>query len=283
MFSSTRRGVAALAKPKHTMVKVVAVALVAVLLGLFFIEGRYQAEAPFMLDAIERQGIPAPFDGVLESAAVFPGDAVTAGETIMATMETAELRLRLSAMRAEHASYLKEAATALRDNKQSDAQIARQRALQVEAQMNLLNYHISQSRIMSPLTGIVIAGDWQRHNRPPVKTGDILFEVAPLEGMRAELAVPEDQIAELCEGQQGELATASYPDRRIRFEVERIQPLAEVVDQRNIFKVRVRLLDSMPWMRPGMEGVAKVDLGRRSYGWLWTRRMVNWVRMKFWI
>jgi hypothetical protein len=32
-----------------------------------------------------------------------------------------------------------------------------------------------------------------------------------------------------------------------------------------------------------MEGVAKIDLGRRSYAWIWTRRIVNWVRMKLWL
>jgi hypothetical protein len=32
-----------------------------------------------------------------------------------------------------------------------------------------------------------------------------------------------------------------------------------------------------------MEGVGKIDLERRSYGFIWTRRMINWVRMKLWI
>ena len=43
---------------------------------------------------------------------------------------------------------------------------------------------------------------------------------------------------------------------------------------------QVRLADVPAWMRPGMEGVAKVDIDRRTYAWLWTRRLVNWVRMK---
>ena len=76
---------------------------------------------------------------------------------------------------------------------------------------------------------------------------------------------------------------ASYPARRIGFIVERINPVAEVVEKRNVFKVRVRLLQRLPWMRPGMEGVAKVHVGRRRYIWLWTRKLVNWLRMKLWI
>ena len=95
--------------------------------------------------------------------------------------------------------------------------------------------------------------------------------------------MPEEEIAEIQEGQTGQLATASYPDRRIDFVVERINPVAEVVDRQNVFKVRVRLLETRPWMRPGLEGIGKVTIGRRSYAWLWTHRLVDWIRMKLWL
>jgi len=55
------------------------------------------------------------------------------------------------------------------------------------------------------------------------------------------------------------------------------------VNDRNIFKVRVRLSEPPFWMRPGMEGVAKVSIGERPYIWIWTRKVVNWLRMKLWL
>ena len=104
---------------------------------------------------------------------------------------------------------------------------------------------------------------------------------------RAELSVPEDQIADVRMGQRGRLATVSRPEERLDFVVEQINPVAEVVKQRNVFKVRVRLLEVDPvgrhaWLRPGLEGVAKIDIDKRSYAWLWSRRLVQWVRMRFW-
>ena len=281
--AATRRGLATVIGPKYTWAKVAAVASLAAILFLVFVQGDYQAEAPFVLEATQRQVVPAPFDGYLKTVSVSPGDSVTAGETTLATLETAELRLQLASARAEHVGYLKQASAALRDGKHSEVQMAQARAEQVAAQMDLLEYKLSQARIVSPLGGLVVAGDLKRQIGAPVKAGDVLFEVAPLEALRAELSVPEDQMAEVREGQEGELATASYPGQKIAFVVERVNPVAEVVDQQNVFKVRVRLAERRPWMRPGMEGVAKVTLGRRSYGWLWTRRMVNWVRMKLWL
>jgi len=50
-----------------------------------------------------------------------------------------------------------------------------------------------------------------------------------------------------------------------------------------VFKVRVRLQETRPWMRPGMEGVAKVTIDKRPYVWIWTRKVVNWIRMKLWL
>ena len=53
----------------------------------------------------------------------------------------------------------------------------------------------------------------------------------------------------------------------------------------NVFKVRVLIDDkaTKPWMKPGMEGIAKVYVDQRRYAWIWTHRLVNWVRMKLWL
>ncbi len=171
----------------------------------------------------------------------------------------------------------------MRDGETAQAQIAQANADKASAQIDLLNYLIDQASLISPTSGTVVKGDLKREIGAPVKTGDVLFEVAPLDSLRAELLIAEDEIFDIKLNQQGYLATASYPGQRIKFVVERINPMAEVVKQRNVFKVRVQLLEIHPWMRPGMEGVAKVSVGKRHYIWIWTRKIVNWVRMKLWL
>ena len=81
----------------------------------------------------------------------------------------------------------------------------------------------------------------------------------------------------------GELATEARPGDRVRFVVDRIAPAADLVDKQNVFKVRVRLLSTPRWLGPDREGIAKITVGRRPYGAIWTRRLVNWVRMKLWM
>ncbi|MCK4292733.1 MAG: HlyD family efflux transporter periplasmic adaptor subunit [Planctomycetes bacterium] len=281
--SKTHNLMAGLLGPKHTLAKVIVVLFLAALLFLIFARGQFRAEAPFVLEATYQQVVPAPFDGYIKGVEVEVGEEVEGNSSTLATLDTAELRLKLAAAKAEKAGYLKQASAAMRDNETAQAQIAQANADKADAQIDLLNFQISQSALVSPMSGIVVKGDLKRQIGAPVKTGDILFEVCPLESLRAQLMVPEDLILYIETGDEGKLATASYPGKPIRFVVERVNPMAETIKQRNVFKVRVRLLETFPWMRPGMEGVAKVSVGKRRYIWIWTRKVTNWIRMKLWL
>lgn len=269
--------------PKHTWTKVAVLMCSAVILFLIFGKGEFRPEAPFVLEATEQQVIPAPFDGYIKNVEVEINEVVDANSSVLAELDTAELRLQLAAAKAEMAGYLKQAAAAMRDRETAKAQIAQANADKISAQIDLLNYNISRASLVSPINGIVVKGDLKREIGAPVKTGDVLFEVCPVESLRAELMMPEDEIYYIEVGQKGYLATASYPSQRIKFVVERINPMAEVVNQRNVFKVRVRLLEAHNWMRPGMEGVSRVTVGKRHYVWIWTRKIINWIRLKLWL
>jgi multidrug efflux pump subunit AcrA (membrane-fusion protein) len=278
-----RNSLAELLGPKHTWIKIMAILCFAAILFLIFAKGQFRPDAPFVLEATYQQVVPAPFDGYIKHVDVEVGDMVEGGSSILGGLDTAELRLSLAAAKAEKVSYLKQASAAMRDGETAQAQIAQANADKVQAQIELLEYQIGQASLVSPIGGVVVKGDLKRQIGAPVQVGDVLFEVCPLESLRAQLMVPEDAIYDIKVGQEGYLATASYPGERIKFVVERINPVAEVVNQRNVFKVRVQLLETHSWMRPGMEGIAKVSVGKRRYVWIWTRKIVNWIRMKLWL
>jgi len=296
---SARKGLAALIGPKHTWKKVVVALVLAALVFLTFAKGTYTAEAPFIFETTELQIVAAPFDGEIEEVFVEPADYVIGTEPgatsdnpdakrVLATLDTRELTNRLVAAEAELKKYETQRKIAMSEDKRAEAQIASAQKESVAAQIKLLKYQIGRGTITSPISGMVIAGDLKPQRGVAVKTGDVLFEVAPIELLRAELDVPEALIGEIKVDQPGKLATEDHADTRIDFVVERINPIAQVVDQRNVFKVRVRLVYDEPdkkpkWLMPKLEGVAKIHIGRRRYAWIWTRRLVNWLRMKLWI
>ena len=265
-----------------TWAKVAALVVLGLVLFATFVPGNYRVKAPFIVEARQRQIIAAPFDGYLMKVHVRPGDEVQAEQTILAELDASELRLERNAAAAQHARYETEALAKQRAGKVEEAQMAAAAAEELAAKVELLDWRISKAAITSPIRGRVMVGDWTKEQGMAVEQGKTLFEVAPLD-LHAELTVPEDQITDVQVGDEGLLAALAHPGHYIKFTVERIDPVAEVDEQRNVFRVRVRLSESPHWMRPGMEGVAKVDAGRRSYGYIWTRELVNWVRMKLWI
>ena len=61
-------------------------------------------------------------------------------------------------------------------------------------------------------------------------------------------------------------------------------PVAQVRGtQGSQFALKVRLEETVePWWRPGMSGLAQVDAGDRAILWIWTHRLVDQLRLRWW-
>ena len=80
-------------------------------------------------------------------------------------------------------------------------------------------------------------------------------------------------------------AAAPRPDRDpapLPLSVERITPISTAEDGRNHFRVEARLEEPLDALRPGMEGVAKIDAGKRRAIWIWTHGLLDWLRLWTW-
>ena len=100
----------------------------------------------------------------------------------------------------------------------------------------------------------------------PVKQGDALFKVARTDRMYVECNVKENDIHEVHSEVAGEFAFASQPRLRFPMQLERIEPVAQVKEKDNIFIVRCQFKGAPEsWWRPGMSGVAKINVGQRTF------------------
>ena len=283
LMEALRRQAGRLIGHEHTGLKLIALTTFIAGLLLATMNGEYRIDTPFTLKAQHRQVVAAPFATFSKTVLVEPGDRVESGQTVLGTLDTVELRLQLAALMAEQLGYRKQMTAAMRDHKTAEAHIAEAQIQEVEARIRLIQSRIDQARLVAPIDGWVVSEDRKQSIGAPVETGEILFEIAGIDSLRAELYVPETAVTDLAVGQEGLLAAVGHPDQKIGFVIERINPIAEVIDNRNVFKVRTRILEQPEWMRPGMEGEAKISAGRKTYLWLATHRLVDWVRMKLWI
>lgn len=287
---SSRKAASWFVGAEHTWIKLIGIAVIAFLAFAILVKGPDRVDATFIIEATERQVVTAPYSGYLTEVFVEPNSVVKQGEVI-AKLDTSELTLQIAAAKAEKASYVTEANQAEAENKPSQVQIALAKAAKVDAQIDLLEHQRSQANIVAKIDGVIIAGDLKQQIGVLVEPKTILFEIAPLEQVRAELSIPEDRIADVSLASKGDMASASAPGTYLPFAIERINPVAEVVDQKNVFKARAKLdaSDRLLTMirdgeiKIGSKGVAKIVVGERSYGYLWTRDLVNWMRMKLWL
>lgn len=96
------------------------------------------------------------------------------------------------------------------------------------------------------------------------------------------MQVGEREAFELAEGQTGQLLLAALPDTLMALTVEKITPVSTAQDGRNTFRVEASLDGSSEHLRPGMQGVAKIDIGQRKLIWIWTHSLADWLRMWTW-
>ena len=104
----------------------------------------------------------------------------------------------------------------------------------------------------------------------------------PLDAWRVILKVDERDIAYLREGAPGEMVLASMPGRVYALNVKKITPVSVAEDGRNYFRVEAVLPEGAVPLRPGMEGVAKIQSEKRSLLWIWTHRLTDWLRLAMW-
>jgi multidrug efflux pump subunit AcrA (membrane-fusion protein) len=96
------------------------------------------------------------------------------------------------------------------------------------------------------------------------------------------LDADERDVEELAPGQRGTVAFAAFPEESFGFEVETVTPVSSAKEGSNTFRVEGRLDETPAKLRPGMQGAAKVDAGRRRLLWIWTHDAVDRLRLLVW-
>lgn len=279
--AAARHTLTTICGPRYPGRKLLGAVTIAFLTWLSVASGTYRITAAAVIEGSITRAIVAPMDGFVGGAFARPGDRLEEG-TLMARIDDREIKLELTKWESELAQLRKQhrGARAARDRARTaiaNAEIAR-----AEAQVELLESQLARTELRAPFSGIVVAGDLSQLLGSPVERGAVLFEIAPLDDYRVVLEIDERDVAALAVGQRGRLALAGLPGRRLDLTIEQITPVARAEDERNFFRVDARLKQSNETLRPGMAGFAKIDAGERRLVWIWTHRVVDWLRLALW-
>jgi len=136
--------------------------------------------------------------------------------------------------------------------------------------------------LKAPFTGYVTSGDLSQSLGAPVDIGDVLFEVAPAEEYKVVVKVDESDMAGVDNDKTGKVVIAALPSDPIPFEVDQVIPLAISGEGNSYFRIEAAFEQATPDLRPGMEGVARIDMGERKLIWIWTHKLVDKIRLWLW-
>ena len=211
-----------------------------------------------------------------------------AGE-VTAIMDTKQLSLQLYSAQlkadAAHSRAMAASARIAEPGKLAEKQEALQDEKAAQADASLSQLQIDEAEMKAGFDGIIIrADDLDTKRNLAAKKGDVLMEIAKKWEFRAELGVSEKDIQEIIEHtQHGTLATSSFPSESFDFTIDRIVPMGDAKEGDNVFRVYATLQKKADWMRPGMAGEARVDVEKRRLVWIWTHRLVEFLKLKLWM
>ena len=281
VWDAGRRQLTRLFGPRYLGRKLLALALAAIVAFLALATGTYRVTAKGILEGGELRAVVAPFNGFIERGERRAGESVQAGE-LLAALDDRDLKLEQVRLSTESAQYQRERRQAVADHDRARARILTAQIQQAQAQLALIEEQLARTRVSAPFDGVLVSGDLTQSLGAPVQQGDLLFELVPTGQYRLELQVAERDIDDIAVGQTGTLVLAALPETPIGFTLSLITPVTAVTEGRNTFAVEATLHEVPERLRPGMEGVGKVEIGERRLVWIWTRGFLHWARLKLW-
>jgi hypothetical protein len=258
----------------------IVLASIAVIVLLLAIPVPHRIDCRCTLQPTVRRFAVAPHDGILLESFVKPGDIVAAGQ-IVARMDGRELSLELAELVAQL-----ETATKKRDVNRSahDAaatKISEFEMEQLDAQLKLVRFRLQNLEIKTEIDGIVLQGDLEDARGAPVKRGDVLAEISPLEQLKLEVDVRESDVNYVKTGQSATVVLDGSPFNTLHGTIDSIHPMSEIRNESNVFVAEMNLHNTNRQLRPGMQGRAKVDEGFRSAGWILFHRPLERIYFTF--
>ncbi len=251
-------------------------------LWVIFGTATYRVITPAAVRPATAQRYFAPYNGIVQSVHVKAGDKVVQGQLLFA-MNTQDIQLDLDYLNAQVRMSEIALDEAIQESDAVNAETERGRLSLYAAQRAIAHRQIERSQMHAAYDGLVTVGDPNLITGQMTALGDLVLEIVPTAQWIVELEVPEESIAELNTTLAGELSLNARPEVSQTFSVSRILPRSQQRNQKRIFIVEGTIESTDGWLRPGMEGTARVVIEEKPIWWIGSHRAIRALRRLLWI
>ena len=242
----------------------------------------YTLQVPCEVVAGEPLDIAVPFESQLTKAHVRPGDFVHAGQRLvefdtkplMAEHQRLSAQLKIAEIATVESLTVNDIAGAGRARNQADA---------ARASLAMISEQIGQAIVVAPFDGYVIEGDVLQRVGETLVVGTELLQLAAADKLAVDLRVDEAGATYVARGMTGEFSTLARPGEVWECEVAQVDASASIVEGENTFMARAEPSgETADWLRPGMQGIARIDTTSKPVWWVYLHGVTDWVRMQAW-
>lgn len=242
---------------------------------------QHRVAADCVLQPSVTRHIAAPFDAVLERPMVKPGEVVSKGQ-LLARLDEQELDWQLADSVTKREAKIKLRDEALAKDEVLSAQLADLEVASLGLDIELLQWRKKHLEIRSPVDGLVLTGDLEQSEGVPVAKGQKLFEIAPVDHLKAEISIPDSESPLVEPGMKVAIRLGAYTDEEFESEIVEVYPIAEIQDGENVFVCFATLPNDSALLRPGMRGKARIEAGMKPLGWILLHKPLNFLRLQLW-
>jgi len=235
--------------------------------------------------------IVAEVPGRVEKVSVQEGSIVKAGDPI-AILDMRRFETELDGVRKDIARLDAEAERYRAAGDEAGAQVASLQAASARENAKRLEADIASGTLRSPIEGVILTKDVEKHAGEFIQTGTAVAEVAALDAWNLRMDVDQRDIGKVERRlSRGPLdlsyilysQTAHTLGAKLQ-NLRQISAAAEARETEHVFVVTVEHVEIPPAikasMRPGLTGKAKIDLGRKALGWIWLTRIWDWIQLR---
>jgi len=241
----------------------------------------YQVSGEAILIPHTKNFVVAPHDGSLRNVHVQVGDVIRAGAAV-AELDDREWKIEMASLIAERERAAKQRDVYRAEGKIADEQLAEAELARVEERIKLARHRLNNLIVTSPIGSVVLSGDLEGVTGAAVQTGQVIAEVAELDQLFVEVAVPQEELDEISTGQSIRIALDADVVPTLHAKIDSISPSARTRDGESVFVVRASVDNTARRLRPGLTGSARIESSRRPFWKIAFRRL--WHSLgQFWV
>ncbi|MBI6545184.1 MAG: GAF domain-containing protein [Cyanobacteria bacterium NC_groundwater_1444_Ag_S-0.65um_54_12] len=226
-------------------------------------------------------GVIAREGGIIKQIYVNEGSTVQQGQTV-ARLEEQDLKLALQSITTDLAIGRVRVQQLRLASDVGSIAVEELKIRQLAANAALLQSKIEHANLLAPISGVIMTPSLPERLGETLSKGEELLRMATTAEMRVEVEIPETEISLVKPGQAVSVRLLAHPLRTFRGLVQTISPEAKATSAGPTFKVTARISNNDALLRSGMQGMARVDTGKRRLIILLLRAPAGWLSAIWW-